>query len=357
MLLASLRITLVALGLSGIALTAGIVPNTPVMGDYHNGTTLICSDCHVMHGQQSHGYNPDGTGVFVPVGTTGPYTYLLRNEVNDLCLSCHDNSSFAPDVLDINTGKYIGEVRLAGFLNREGGVGEDATGHTLDTLDTAPGSSPAWKPEDDNGTGEGLNCVNCHHQHGYAGGQNTYRNLKMDPGNHGFLGAVVDYAVGTNDLGKDVYETAARSYDWADVDYNEPDTAASAYGNWCGGCHTNFHGAPGDANMGGTPDGSSFSHFVRHPVAGVDIGGAASGGHSNLGLFAGHTNHTKVMSASGVWDGSVGDVTPSCFSCHKSHGNGNAFGLIFLEGTGTVDENGDDGTTPKAICKQCHVQG
>jgi hypothetical protein len=49
-------------------------------------------------------------------------------------------------------------------------------------------------------------------------------------------------------------------------------------------------------------------------------------------------------------------VTPSCFSCHKSHGNQNGFGLIFMAGTGTVTEEGDGGVY-KSLCKQCHVQG
>ena len=73
-----------------------------VAGDYHNGTTLICSDCHVMHGSQSHALTSGG--FFVPIGANGPYADLLRNDVNDLCLTCHDNSSFAPDVFGANGG-------------------------------------------------------------------------------------------------------------------------------------------------------------------------------------------------------------------------------------------------------------
>jgi len=66
----------------------------------------------------------------------------------------------------------------------------------------------------------------------------------------------------------------------------------------------------------------------------------------------------QVMSASGVWDPPAADNTPSCMSCHKSHGNQNAFGLIYMSGTGTVTEEGDvNGTQSKDLCKQCHVQG
>jgi hypothetical protein len=245
-----------------------------------------------------------------------------------------------------------------GHLNRTG-VGLEPTGHTLDSLTEAPGSDPAWKPEDENGTGKGLNCINCHHQHAYAGGGNAYRNLRMNPGNAPFLGALVtsnDTTPGVNDPAKDVFQRQVKAYDEADMDWNEPDTAGSAIGNFCGGCHTNFHGTPGDANIGGTPDGTSFSALIRHPVAGVDIGDIG-GGHSSLGVYNAHTNKVKVMSSVGVWDPAGDDVTPTCISCHKAHGNGNAFGLIYRSGTGLLTENGDaNGSQLENLCGQCHVQ-
>src|SRR5574341_454284 len=74
-------------------------------GDYHYGTTLICSDCHVMHFSQTHGYNNDGGGTFTPLGST-PEHHLLRDEVNKLCLNCHDGQAFAPDVYATNTGTH-----------------------------------------------------------------------------------------------------------------------------------------------------------------------------------------------------------------------------------------------------------
>ena len=42
-------------------------------------------------------------------------------------------------------------------------------------------------------------------------------------------------------------------------------------------------------------------------------------------------------------------------SCHKAHGNTNAFGLVFQTGAANPGENGD-GTQAKALCGQCHVQ-
>jgi hypothetical protein len=346
--------------IAGVLIVPLLTMNVAAAGDYHNGATLRCSQCHVMHYSQGHGYNADGSGFFGVPGAGGPFEYLLRDEVNNLCLSCHDQSGFAPDVLGANGGNSPTDVRLAGFLNRLGVSGLAPTGHTLDSLDAAPGSDPLWKPEDDNGAGKGLNCINCHHQHGYAGGGNAYRNLKMNPGNHGFLGALVTYndgSVGTNDLTRDVFERQTAEYDESVVDWNEPDNTESAIGNWCGGCHTNFHGTPGDAaTVGGSVSGSGFAHFVRHPSAGVDIG-TLGGGHSQLPIYNAHTNKVKVMSEVGVWDPAGSDVTQTCISCHKAHGNGNSFGLIYRSGTGTLTENGDsNGTQLEHLCGQCHTQ-
>jgi hypothetical protein len=92
----------------------------------------------------------------------------------------------------------------------------------------------------------------------------------------------------------------------------------------------------------------------------VNIGesGASATFISSLSQFNGHTNRVKVMDSQGLWNGTAADntVTPSCFSCHKSHGNMNGFGLIFMTGTGTRTEEGDGGVY-KDLCRQCHVQG
>jgi hypothetical protein len=349
------------LGWAILALAPALLAGTAVAGDYHRSGTLRCADCHVMHFSQQHGYNADGTG-FYYLATAGPHEYLLRAEVNDLCLSCHDQNGIAPDVLGAaNGGNGPTDVRLAGYLNRLGVVGLEPTGHTLDSLATAPGSNPPWKPEDDNGAGKGLNCTNCHHQHAFAGGgsNNAYRNLLRNPGNIA-ANVVVTYndtTIGTNDLTKDVFERGAASYDESVVDWNEPDNTESAIGKWCGGCHNNFHGTPGDLNtVGGVASGSSFEEFLRHPSAGVNIG-ALGGGHSSLATFNSHVNRVKVMSEVGVWDTAGSDVTPTCISCHKAHGNGNAFGLIYRSGTGTLTENGDsNGIQYENLCAQCHNQ-
>ena len=328
-------------------------------GDYHMGSGLTCAECHVMHAEQHHGYNANGGGNYTTIGPDAPYEYLLRNKINDLCLSCHDGATSAPDVLDGNTPGPA--VRQAGALNRDGSSPYyKYDGHTLDTVAVAPGGT--WRP-DTAGLEVGLNCANCHEPHGDPGVGNPdtvlgqYRNLVSDPG--GASDKWVNYAVVSNDPTKAVYERLASGsshYSYTNVDFNEPLTDGSHYGAWCQGCHTDFHGKQGDANMGGT----GGEEWLRHPTADANIG-ALGGGHSSKSVFAGRANKVKVMTATGNWNpstsGDVTDHTPSCFSCHKGHGNKNAFGLIFMSGTGTVTEEGDAGTAVRNLCKQCHGQG
>ncbi len=326
-------------------------------GDWHTGASLICSDCHVSHGSQQHAYSSGG--LFTPLGPAAPYEYLLRNEVNDLCLTCHDNQSFAPDIFGANGG--VAMNRRGGGLNADPAHKANDTGfetmdgHTLWSAETAPGGTFS--------NTAGLECTDCHAQHGQTVTQ--YRNLRSSTSaTNRFYGKTLTYAVGTNDLTKDVFERVLRGYSDADIDYNEPNTSASAYGAWCGSCHVDFHGAGGSANMGGASGGdpmtSPTTAWLRHPQADVNIGWAPSRPYvSSLSQFNSHTNRVKVMDSQGLWDGTATDntVTPSCFSCHRSHGDRNAFGLIFMSGTGTVTEEGDNGTQAKDLCRQCHIQG
>ena len=341
--------------ISGVVLCSGLLP----AGDFHSGSTLICSDCHVMHASQSHGYADNGARMPVVGLSAGPHEYLLRREVNDLCLVCHDGQPFIADVLEanINTG-----TRQAGALNRGDAPYFEATGHTLGSQDLAPGDLAGdYVP----GPG-GLDCVNCHNPHGYGGSTaDPYRNLAPLGG---FGSGSVSYAVGTNDPSKDVFERTVARYEPGNVDLNEPDPAASGFASWCANCHGEFHGAVGGGEIGGGATGE----FVRHPAAGVDIG-ALGEGHSSLDVYLDGSdplttkvNYVKVMTALEEWPvngthwtptGPADDLTPTCITCHKGHGNLNAFGLIYMGDTGTVTDEGTAGGSYNDLCRQCHVQG
>ncbi len=315
-------------------------------GEYHYGATLICSDCHTMHYSQQHDYSG---GPAPPLGGGGPFKFLLRSQDSDVCLTCHDGQTFAPDVYGANTGTY---VRQAGAITTGSNPFENWKGHTLNITATPPGGTMNIK----------LQCYNCHDKHGNS----NFRNL------NGVI-TPITYAKGTNDTTKDVFLRSwvlgqiSTNYSVGNVDFNEPNTNQSAYGRFCKGCHTDFHGQKGDSNMGG----SSGVEWLRHPTAGANIG-AVGGEHSSLDTFKNRLYRVQVMSPSGnwgtqgqAWGAAPNDLTPSCMSCHKAHGNQNPFGLIYLKGTGTITEEGDadgnaaasSGGGARNLCKQCHVQG
>lgn len=345
----------------GLALASLLVlVGTAYAGEYHSGTTLLCSDCHTMHYSMQHGY--DGGAPPNWVGGGGPYHYLLINSENALCATCHDGQNFAPDVVGANFNSYD---REGGGLTTGANPYEDWKGHTLGSHDVAPGGT--WSATD------GLTCVSCHAQHGNVSGNDVfghtltgsmgYRNLRSRPGSAS--GNIpVSYAKGTNDTTYDVFMRGwtkgdlSGNYGIANVDLNEPVSTNSGIGRWCSGCHTNFHGKQGDANMGGT----GGTEWLRHPTADANIG-AAGGGHSSKDTFKGRLYRVKVMSPSGDW-GTQGeawttipsDLTPTCISCHKGHGNQRPFGLIYAQGAAPLGEDGD-GTLAKDLCKQCHRQG
>ena len=388
-------------GLAALALgiwAGGAMAQTHL--NYHSGTLLICSDCHTAHASQSHG-NEDGRGApftnsnNLTVNGT-PNLHLLRGPVNVLCLSCHDGSSAAPDVLGANTGKYSTELRQAGGLND---ILDPATtqghGHTLDWTSTIPGSDNTTAPTTLAGT-DGLECVTCHAQHGST---TQYRNLLNRSAD--ILGA----AKPVNFTGKNVtFEVAASAaactntkdvaiidatmaadvtntvhvYDQKKIQFEEVSQTASPYGAWCSTCHTNFHGAPGSTQVGSIAGGRvqpGGQSYMRHPTAGVNIGGSTTDSLTFVTSLAnyrqtaalsplGAGNVAKVMDAAHLWTGDATldkTITPSCFSCHKAHGNNNPFGLIFMGGAAsgavtTATEEGDGGSF-RSTCHQCHAQG
>lgn len=349
------RITLLLAAVCVVAM-----PVAAFAGDYHVGATLPCYDCHNIHYSQTHPFSTDIAGFGTLPLADGPNEGLLRQEPNDLCLACHNNNAWAPDVFGQGTGP---DIRLGGGLNAAAGhLANDAgydegDGHTLWSTQTAPGGTYVAPST------HGLECIHCHAQHGNAA---WYRNLL---GRGAFTGKDISYAKVTNDPTKTVFLRAPLNYDIAMADYNEPDPTKSRYGEWCGACHTNFHGSGGSANMGGITQGWSNPAggvaWIRHPTADVNIGSAAGTHISSLTQFNNHTNRVKVMDSQGLWNGTAADntVTPSCMSCHKAHGNKNSFGLIFMAGVGTVTEEGDNGATLSdgakyiALCRQCHSQG
>ncbi len=356
----------------GIAFVAFLAINA-VAGDYHSGTTLNCNECHVLHFSESHKLSDDGISGHsnVALGAGGPFHYLLRNHVNELCLTCHDGNFWAPDVLGAPTGAVTN--RLGGALNVAGGTVtgyHESDGHSLGFAGLAPGQTgasgtTAWTNDD------GLDCIDCHTQHGRKAGSgaaatSVYRNLNLPSLS---TAGVMDYSVGTFDPTKDVFERFPASYDNAHVDFAEPLSTASDYALFCSKCHGDFHGNAANTNMRDQAYPTAGAGWLRHPVADANIGGL-TGGHSSISrAWGARLYRVKVMSPLEDWGtqgtalGTTSTVshTPSCMTCHKAHGTKNAYGLIFPDydyttGTMTAITEDGGGSNYMGLCRQCHVQ-
>jgi len=343
---------------TGAALMVVFAAGISFAGDYHMGDTGFCSDCHTMHFSRSHDMSGGSGDATWKLGS-GPNEYLLKNNPNHLCLACHDDQPGIPDVLGSDINGVTGG-RSAGAMNRVGGVPgyPEWTGHTLGSTAQAPGGTWAH-------AGAGLDCLDCHSGHGRGSG---FRNLFVE---NGGASITVSYAKGSqSQAGKDVYEAWTPPapgqpddlnlhYGQDNVNLIEPDQTKSGAAAFCKSCHTNFHGDKGGIEVGGTAAGE----WIRHPNSNCDIGGLG-GGHSQLSRYADRLYRIRVMSAAGQgwgvqgqkWAGAPTNLTPTCLSCHKAHGNKHAFGLILATGTQPIGEDGDSDDT-RMTCTQCHKQG
>lgn len=384
-----MRISIVAVA-SALMLAAAPVQ----AGEWHTGTTNVCTDCHTMHFSMQHGWQGGTVTKGAPaqngdwLGATGPNEFLLKAPANQLCLSCHDGQTFAPDVLGANFNTGPTQGRSAGALNDPtlGTPYDGWKGHTLGSTDTPPGYDPTvvnatatwYAPAD------GLECISCHAQHGPAG---AYRNLGPYALGGAASSARPSYVLGTtNDTTKDVWiNTAGYTansgsaatfnpfYDSANVSYNRIDATvgttktSNKLDTFCATCHGQFHGGPGDTNIGASS--AVLDGFIRHPTSQVTIGVAGTqgyGGHSSLSRYTGATTRVKVYASDRT---GFTDASPGCLTCHKAHGNKNPFGLVFLSRTassvgeeggyaaGQVEAANGYAQGYRNLCGQCHGQG
>ena len=367
----------------------------PAMGgEWHSGTNNLCTDCHTMHFSMQHNWDgttpvptvpaPDGNWL----GATGPNHYLLKLPVNELCLTCHNGQSFAPDVFELNFNAAPTQGRMAGALNNLTSAAPYETwkGHTLDTTDPPPGYDPATIGGGDPfPAGTQLECVNCHAQHGPPA---SYRNL--GPFGWGFgiwsqarpsyvidtvQDPLVDVQIGINPASYTPNSGSAAVfnpyYDYANISYHRNPAVtsggsqyANTMENVCGACHGTFHGGPEDVNVEGIPSGAGWDEFIRHP-SNVTIG-LLGGGHSGLGFYTNAPNKVKVYASDQV---NFSDASPGCVTCHKAHGNQNPFSMFFLSANATavteeggyaagqVEMTNGYGVAYQNLCGQCHTQG
>ncbi len=376
-------------------------------GDYHNqnsrrpstsqsGVTLACAQCHTMHGIQG-----GNSFSLIYSGTAFIYPKLIREStVVKLCKFCHGSDPYgigAPILFspsynassgDFNAGtgsfdeSCNSETTTLSDGDRRHDIGCDLSSTpppgfvqtgTLDSSDAKTLSD--WNDSTDGviakyGDGDGIfSCEFCHDQHGNT----NYRNVRptpYDPGDRdpdtASEAAKVTYVNGSYDNSSSILQVTIDG----DADGSDPSgqfatsnitfrSSTNQIAGFCGKCHINFYGDPGDANLGGSTSGDTntgSSQWRRHPVGGISVGTGETNGHTDPQTDF-DTNTTTAPRVINPSLSVAGDEQPFCFTCHRVHGSRNHTNLIFGgPGTSSVTDGGGWGTMMRDTCQQCHNQ-
>lgn len=345
--------------------------------NYHYNANMNCSDCHSMHAS-AHNNLTDGSAITTPNTTPGtainPYYiapaapaegrhYLLKND--DVCATCHDGQTWAPDVIGDNTNAYI---RSAGGL-REGTTGG---GHKIGSTVRPPGYDGA-AVNNYYAAGSVLECYSCHSPHGGTGFRNlvpyqmrttlgaavapnvtpqylkstTWPDLSVPTNkNKDAVVALDAYTFGTDPMasyyGRDKV-AYGRQRDGEEITVNGV-KASNRMDQFCGVCHGKFHGGEVTSPVG---DGTGF---VRHPTGVVKVAGAGTTFNTQKGAQT-----LKVYQMGASID--INNDSPGCVSCHKAHGNNNPFALIYPDRVNGTVPSEEGGGIYKDLCKSCHSMG
>jgi hypothetical protein len=311
---------------------------------FHNGTTLLCSQCHVAHASKQHPLagepNVDPFGGYPQVGS--PNRFLLKSpDPVTLCLACHDNQPGIPDVLGPDVNGLVN--RAAGFfasLNQS-----NPAGHTLRTGLSVSSDDLCYRCHF-GGTmaTAAVTCIDCHNPHGNG----KVRNLQWAswPGGEPDFGLFV--APGATGMAK---------YESANTAYGDPGNGVvREVTNMCIDCHHTLTGT-----YYNDPGGSG--NHIRHPsydsersdpnsIAQGGSRGTTAPSHWVTGTGAGFgaTPRVPFLTANAADFGAAHEVSAAtngvfCLSCHKAHGGANSFGLMWNPASGP----GGTG------CVQCHA--
>ncbi|MEK7775311.1 MAG: cytochrome c3 family protein [Candidatus Zixiibacteriota bacterium] len=316
---------------------------TDAVVTYHYGATLTCSQCHVMHASQQHPNEGQSAGdPFGPFPQSfTPNTSLLKAaDPVALCLTCHDNVTGIPDVVNEDANGLA--ERSAGHFGSPGV--NNPKGHKLDYgLKTDDWELCMRCHFGGTFTTASVTCIDCHNPHGNG----RPRNLQWAsyPGGEPQFGLLQNPGA-----------TGMAKYERANVGYGTDNTEnLREVTNMCIDCHHVFTGQSyNDPNNDGIhslhPSYDSERGDPNNIAQGV-AKGSVDVPHWEDGTGAGFVFTPRLrfvndgatdFVSSHVVDASANGVL--CLSCHKAHGGDNAFGLLWNPQTGINGEG----------CEQCH---
>ena len=302
-----------------------------------------CANCHTMHNSQ------DGTDMVAD--GKGVQQRLLVED----CVGCHSNAG-SETIVDMGTGDRVPIVfnsveptyppdgtsssALAGgnfyWVAQPGG---DAMGHNVygiaetDSVLSgpawtffAPGHSTSCSPCHDTLATENSGCKGCHYPRHHAGGSAEI--VAAEGGWYRFLGALpammadpTSFGVkGIEDEDWEQNPSATRHngyFGTTDVYAKEfmPYLTRSTIGQFCSGCHGNFH-----HEMNAAQPADYTGAWLRHPS---DVVIPDSGEYAGMNAYnplapvaktdlAGKKNYAAVE---------LGHDAVTCISCHRPHGS------------------------------------
>jgi len=338
---------------------------------FHNGSQLVCDNCHTMHYSEG-GVAPPSKAEGYPqnADSGGPFEHLLlKANQTDLCLQCHMNNQYtgAPSVLNTSPGSgtllpggdfgYVYSVTMSALPGQVPG-GHNPFGNSAalsKNINPSPdGGVSGLVPPGNTGTAlTNFVCTNCHGVHGPESGnvnvsrlasyQNYgYRLLTPEPNGNSTL-------VSTDSIISQAWIVSGGAIvpgpDGANLQQNESATNHNVYmggfSEWCSGCHGNFHSESSlDPNVW---DGTAY---VRHPT---NLNLASIRTYGN-GCTYDYTY--PLVEVSGTWTNTAGGTISTndkimCLTCHKAHATAYPNSLRW------------DPTQASALgqCNKCHQVG